>query len=301
MRANGSDRRGTRRAGAPATRVAAFVLALALGGCSSLPLQFNPFNPFDTNGRDGSNGPPPSYEALMRIGVAALQGGDYSNAVGIFRRAAELAPREAPPFSAAGDALLQMGAVDEAIVSYNSALGRDPHYAAALHGVAKAYLETGRPELALHPLSLALTDDPKDVRALLLIGVADDLTGNHGAAQDSYHHGLDLAPGDPGLSVDLAMSLTLTGDYPAAVQVLLPVVAAPTASPQDRQTLALIYGLAGNKKEASRLGRMDLDEAAVENNLAYYDSLRDLTPTARERAIELLNGVAPVAENIPPM
>jgi hypothetical protein len=49
--------------------------------------------------------------------------------------------------------------------------------------------------------------------------------------------------------------------------------------------LALIYGLKGNIAEAARLGRIDLDAAAVENNLAYYQSLRELSSEARNRAI----------------
>jgi hypothetical protein len=60
---------------------------------------------------------------------------------------------------------------------------------------------------------------------------------------------------------------------------------ASTASPQERQTLALIYGLKGNIPEADRLNRIDLDEAAVGHNLAFYQSLRELSPDARSRAI----------------
>ena len=60
---------------------------------------------------------------------------------------------------------------------------------------------------------------------------------------------------------------------------------APGASAQERQTLALIYGLQGSVAEAARLGRIDLDEASVEHNLAYYQTLRELPPEARDRAI----------------
>jgi hypothetical protein len=59
----------------------------------------------------------------------------------------------------------------------------------------------------------------------------------------------------------------------------------PAGSAQERQTLALIYGLNGNTAEAARLGRIDLDDAAVEHNLAYYQSLRELSPEARSQAI----------------
>jgi len=77
----------------------------------------------------------------------------------------------------------------------------------------------------------------------------------------------------------------MNGDYPNAIAVLQPLAVAPTASPHERQTLALIYGLKGNVPEATRLCRIDLDDASVEHNLAYYQTLRELSPEARSQAI----------------
>ena len=67
--------------------------------------------------------------------------------------------------------------------------------------------------------------------------------------------------------------------------MLQPLALASTASAQERQTLALIYGLKGSVAEAARIGRIDLDETVVEHNLAYYQTLRELSPEARNRAI----------------
>jgi Flp pilus assembly protein TadD len=120
---------------------------------------------------------------------------------------------------------------------------------------------------------------------LVLMGVITDIEGRHAQAQTYYREGLQVAPNDPGLTVDLALSLALGGDYTAAVGVLRPLATAPGGTPQERQTLALIYGLQGSLAEATRLGRIDLDEAAVDHNLAYYRTLRELAPEARDRAI----------------
>jgi hypothetical protein len=49
--------------------------------------------------------------------------------------------------------------------------------------------------------------------------------------------------------------------------------------------LALIHGLKGNVPEAARLCRIDLDDTSVEGNLAYYQTLRELSPEARNQAI----------------
>ena len=265
---------------APAFLFASFG-ALALAGCAASPVHLDALN---VDGRDGG-GPTPTYPMLMRIGDAARAGGDLPNAVGVYRRAAEMAPTDPAPLIAAGDVLLQMGEVNEAIVSYHAALVRPGDTHGAQVGLARAFLKTGKPELALAPISTALEESPGDPKLLLLLGVTRDLAGQHGEAQAYYRDGLTRAPGDSALTVNLALSLTLSGDYPNAVAVLQPLAIAPTASPQERQTLALIYGLKGNVAEATRLCRIDLDAAAVEHNLAYYQTLRELSPEARNRAI----------------
>ncbi len=270
--------------------LAAFAGAvLTVGGCQPVPVHFDPLS---VNGRDGG-GVTPSYAALMRIGEAARAGGDYSNALSVFRRAAEVAPQNPEPFVASGDTLLALGEVNQAIVAYNSALARDGEDRPALQGLARAYLETGRPELALAPLGRAAALHPNDPKLLVLLGVVEDVEGRHQQAQSYYNQGLKQAPNDPALTVDLALSLALSGNCPAAIAMLQPLALAPSGTAQERQTLALIYGLGGSLAEAARLGRLDLDEAAVEHNLAYYQTLRAMTPEARDRAVRSAGLIAP--------
>ena len=265
--------------------------ALALAGCAASPVHFDPQA---VDGRDGG-GPTPTYPMLMRIGAAARSGGDLPNAVGVYRRAAEMAPQDPAPLIAAGDVLLQMDVINEAIVSYNAALMRPGETRGAQIGLAKAFLKSGKPELALAPLSKVMEQTPEDPKLLLLLGVTKDLADQHREAQTYYRDGLARAPGDPALTVNLALSLTLSGDYANAVTVLQPLAAGPAASAHDRQTLALIYGLKGNAAEAVRLSRIDLDDAAVKHNLAYYQTLRELSPEARSRAILSARGGTPPA------
>jgi tetratricopeptide (TPR) repeat protein len=218
------------------------VTLLAAAGCQPVPFHLDPLS---VNGRDGG-GSPPSYEALMRIATAARSGGDYANAVAINRRAAEIQPGAAAPFVGLSDTLIATGAVNEAILAYNSALARDGGNLPAKLGLARAYLQTGRPELAQVPLSRALADNPNDPKLLVLLGLTQDVEGGMNRRKRIIG-GLQGAPGDPALTVDLALSLALA--------------------------------------EAARLGRIDLDEAAVEHNLAYYQTLRALSPDARDHAI----------------
>jgi Flp pilus assembly protein TadD len=254
---------------------------LGLASCGADPVHVDLLS---ANGRDGG-GAVPSYDSLMRIGAAARGGGDLSNALGVYRRASEMDLLNPAPLAAAGDVLLEMGSVNEAIVSYNNALFRNQQYQPALVGLARAFLRTGKPALALDPLGKAYALTPDDPKVLLLFGVAKDFAAEHSEAQAWYRRGLAAAPGDPALTANLALSLALTGDYASAVATLQPVAMAPGGTPQERQTLALIYGLRGNTAEAARLGRIDLDDASVEHNLAYYATLRELSPEARSRAI----------------
>jgi len=256
------------------------VLCLALASCTNSTTYIDPLA-VDTRDAAGKI----NYPTIMRIGMAAKAGGDYSNALSMFRRAAEVASTEAAPLVAAGDTLRATGNDNEAIVTYRAALDRNPHYPLALEGLAKAYLGTGRPELAEAPLETAYQDAPQNPRTLLLMGVTADFTGNHPQAQADYAEGLKYQAGDPALSLDLALSQALSEQYDTAIQTLGPLANSPGSTARERQTLALIYGLKGDHVSAERYARLDLDEAAVEHNMAYYDTLRRLSPEARSKAV----------------
>jgi Flp pilus assembly protein TadD len=264
-------------------------LGILLTGCEDLAVVQNPLqlNPLDINSRDGG-GKPLDYPTLMRIGAAAHAGGDLATAVGVYRRAGEMDFRSVAPFVALGNTLVEMGQINEAIVAYNSGLARNARDPEALRGLARAYLLSGKPQLAGDPLSTAYKDTPDDPKLLQLIGVADDFTGQHAEAQARYRRGLELLPRDPGLSVNLALSLAVTGNYAEALGVLAPIAMGPTGSRRERQTLALIYGLQGDRAQAERMAKVDLDPQSVQRNIAFYDTLRRLSPEARAKAIQSL-------------
>jgi Flp pilus assembly protein TadD len=272
--------------------VAALSLALSLlglAGCENAPsLQLDPLA---TNGRDGS-GPPIKYPAVMHIADASRAAGDYSNAINLYRHAATMETGKPEPLAALGDTLLDMGKPDEAIINYNAALKIDPNSPEALRGLAKAYLKTGRPDLAANPLAFAYQRTPDDPKLLLLIGVADDFIGQHENAQNRYQQGLRFAPADRSLILNMALSLALSEKFDRAIAMLRPLAYALGATPQERQTLALIYGLKGDQKTARELSRIDLDAASVDHNVAYYDTLRRLSPDARSRAILSVSAAA---------
>jgi len=265
--------------------IAALSLLLGLTGLAGCEdVQSLHLDPLATSGRDG-NAPAVTFEATMHIAAASRAAGDYGNAINLYRHAAEMQSSNPEPLIAMGDTLVEMGKVDEAITNYNAALSLDPRAPAALRGLAKAYLRTGRPDLAGNPLAVAYQYTPGDPKLLLLIGVADDFIGQHADAQARYQQALRYAPGDRSLTLDLALSLALSEKFDQAIALLRPMAYAPGATPQERQTLALIYGLKGDEGAARELARHDLDPASVDHNLAFYETLRHLPPDARSRAI----------------
>ena len=202
-----------------------------------------------------------------------------------------------------GDTLFDMGQYNEASTSYEGALRLDPKSPPALVGQAKALLQSDRPQLALGPLRREIADHPDDIKALTVLGVAQDLTDDHAAAQQTYRDALARDPDNIALASDLALSLAIVGQTDQALALLKPLAAGRDATPRLRQNLALVYGLAGDREAAARLARLDLDEDAVAHNLSYYETLRSLPPAARTRAIlaapPVARAVTPGAGSIP--
>jgi Flp pilus assembly protein TadD len=255
---------------------------IGLAGCQQK--QSLHLDPLAADQRTGS-APDLSYPAVMHIAAASRSAGDFANAVSLYRHAGTMEPSNTEPLVALGGTLLEMGRPDEAITAYNAALKLNARDQNALCGLAQSFLKTGRPDLAANPLAMAYKDNPNDPKLLLMIGVADDFIGQHANAQVRYQQGLRLAPADRSLTLDLALSLALTEKFDAAIYLLRPMALSSSATAQERQTLALIYGLKGDQRSAMQFARMDLDAAAASHNLVFYESLRRLPPDARSRAI----------------
>ena len=136
---------------------------------------------------------------------------------------------------------------------------------------------SGKPQLAGEPLSVAFKETPDDPKLLQLIGVADDFTGQHDEAQARYRRGLELLPRDPGLSVNLA--LVAGGDRQLRGGDRGSRAArdgAERGTPRERQTLALIYGLQGDRGQAERMAQARPRPAI---GAAQHRLLRHVAPT----------------------
>lgn len=245
-------------------------LALALSGCG---------------GNATKTGNTQSYDTIMHIADATRGAGDANGSIALYRKAGEVAPNRPEPQLALGRIFLDFGRPGDAVEAYRLAVKLSDNSVEALRGLANAYLAARRPELAAEPLAEASEKNPHDANLLQALGVAADLSGDHRKAQDNYRRAIAAEPMSDGAANDLALSLALSGDYSQAIAILGPLANGLRSTPRERQTLSLIYGLSGDRDQAARYARMDLSEAAVGQNLAYFDSLRGLDATARDRAL----------------
>jgi len=222
--------------------------------------------------------------SLVRMADRTRQAGDTGTAIGLYRRAHEVAPNDLAPLIGLGATLMEAGAAQEALDAYALALKLQPENPAALRGQANAYLALNLPRHALESLAV-LAADRVDSRTEAARGLANDMIGDHAAAQACYRRGLEIEPNGLALRNNLGLSFALAGDHPAAIATLRGVIETPGAGPRHRQNLALAYGLAGDAAGAAAVARLDLDEPAVQQNLAYYALLRSQTPEERRNAV----------------
>jgi Flp pilus assembly protein TadD len=221
---------------------------------------------------------------LLRVARSTRDHGDYASAVTVYKRVHELSPMRADILVELGQVLSALGAHNEAAEVYRDALKLDAKNVDGLRGLGNSLLAMNQPELALEQFvaGLALQNDPRLFNGM---GVVHDMNGSYESAQESYRRGLDLAPSDANLRNNLALSLAISGKYDEAIQILSRLANETRSIPRHRQNLALVYGLSGKFAEAASVARLDFDEPTVQNNLAYYETLRAMSQQQRAAAV----------------
>lgn len=256
----------------PRTAVSALALAIGLSACAG-----------------GSATPPAAANKdkaamLLKIADETDAGGDPATAASLYRQLHELSPKDPVPLARLAAIFMSMQDYRAAAEAYRAALTLDGNNPDLHRGLGAALLVAGDAEAAMVEVRTALEKRADDSRLYNLLGVAQDMVGRHDLAQQSYRHGSDMAPANAGLRNNYAMSLALSGDFGEAV-AKLGELAGPDAAPRYRLNLALAYGLAGDDAKAAATARQVLDEASVQNNLAYYALLRGMDEKSRTAAI----------------
>ena len=245
---------------------AAMFGATLLAGCAHDPVAASV-----PSAREGQS----DSAAMMRLAQASMDSHSYAAAAGFYRRAHDMDRYAFAPLLGLGEALAKAGALEDAAGALRDAIAMDPGNADAHRLLGEVLIAQARPDLAAAQMQASLAVKP-NARAYNGLGVAQDLMGAYEAAEKSYRAGLALEPANASLRTNLALSLAVGGHYDEAIGSLAPVALGPLATMRQRQNLALIYGLAGQREKAEQLAGQDLDPVAVRHNLAFYERLRAL-------------------------
>ena len=245
--------------------LAALVLALALAACQDLAPSA-PEAPAAAD--DGVIAP-----TLTKAALAAEAAFDYRAAASHWRTLHERDPGNREVTLAYGRNLRYSGQTAAAIdllAAEMARAGRDPRLVGEL---GKAHLAADHQAVAARFLAEAADGLPKDWSLRSALGVAYDFQGLSDKAEQAHRAALALAPDNPIVLNNLALSLAQAGKLADAVAVLRQAVDSPDAEAQQRQNLALLLALQGDAAGAERLARQDLPMDALRTNLAYYKAL----------------------------
>jgi Flp pilus assembly protein TadD len=184
-------------------------------------------------------------------------------------------------------ALRALGKYDEAAAAADQLLVIQPNNLEALLESARARVAANQGFYAIDDAERAEAMAPRDWRPVALLAIALEQSDRDADALAAHQKALSLAPDNPATLTNLGMYYATHGDPGSAEPLLRRAAAAPGATAQERQNLALVLGLEGKLDEALLLERRDLPPDVVRSNLAY---LRAAADPRQPRTWESLRG-----------
>ncbi|WP_323011637.1 tetratricopeptide repeat protein [Castellaniella sp.] len=210
----------------------------------------------------------------LRIAASALQSGDVPVALSLYSELSKTHPKNVDVWVGLGDAHFLSADYAAARASYNRALQLSPGLLEARLALARVDIRVRNLDQAILQYQAMLVDSPDDPLVLSGLGVAYDLSGQRGLAQETYRKGLGKHSGNEILRTNLGLSLALDGKPREAVNVLLGYDGVNHGLPQRRDNLALAYGLLGREDTAENILLSYQSRGQVQDNLAFYRYLR---------------------------
>jgi Flp pilus assembly protein TadD len=203
-------------------------------------------------------------DARLRIAQAAEAGGDSDLAAAMYGAAATTGGSNPALQLKVATGLARNGKIALAEEALRKGLRANPGQPDLLRALGLVHVAGGKPDQAIAELDQVLSVRPRDVPAMVDKAVALDMTHHHVEAQLLYRQALAVAPDDPDVHNDLALSLMLEGRLAEATAELVPLKDAETTSGRLRNNLGVIYAAAGNPDEAQRLLGDDISPEALQ-------------------------------------
>ncbi len=218
----------------------------------------------------------PPYEDHPNLKAAEMARirGDVPQSIRDYRDIIKECPGCKKAYLGLGMALIDANAVVEAKLAFEKAIALFPKSSEAYVGLGLVYLLIDQPENAINSFDRALKSNPRNAAAFNGYGMALDMIDEHETAQANYRAAMELDPTNISYESNLALSMALCGNEQEAIHTLERLVRSPNATPRVRQNLALAYGLAGDIKSAKKIGRVDLSDEMVMNNITYFEAIQ---------------------------
>jgi Flp pilus assembly protein TadD len=250
--------------------IPSIVLAAVTSGCSTSSVEHHSHDAWPVM-RDAAS----TSMSDLRIAEAALNAGNLDVARMLFSRVLKRDPDSVTALTGLGNTFYAAGDDTRAAVYFERANKMDAQAVSPHIGMGRVAIRQRRFDDAIAIYHTLLSRASSDPLAWAGFGVALDLKGDHAGAQAVFRNALASYPGDPMLSLDLGLSLVLSGHVREGANVLLDVTRFPGAPPQARQNLALAYGLLGNEAAAAEILAKDLPKASITDNLRFYELRRN--------------------------
>lgn len=240
----------------------------------------------------------------LNVAEAALQGGAGQIALQVSDGVLRDSPNNVRAMEIKGDALTLLGDYDQAEGIFQALLAKDPNSVRAGIGLGRVRLAKD-PAAAEVLFQKVLQHDPKNVTALNNLGIARDLQGRHAQAQPAYREALAINPDLESAQVNLALSMAISGQGPAAIKLLQARATQPGAPTRVKHDYAVVLAMAGNRAGAERVLSDDMppDEARQLLDSATGTRTRAIAsndaPSAGQRDDEVPPDVVQVPEGAP--
>lgn len=210
-------------------RALAIILAMGVAGCSSRLGQF-------TNS--------------LRDVRGEAQGVPTAQPIEQLARAYDARPGEKRASLAYAERLRATGQHAQAVAVLEKASIQNVGDREVAAAYGKALADIGRFDEAMKVLSQAHTADRPDWRVLSTQGAIADQQGNHDRAREFYHQALQIAPEEPAILTNLALSHVLTRDLTKAEELLQRAASRPNAAARTHANLELVRSLRQQAKAA---------------------------------------------------
>ncbi len=236
----------------PWTACAALAVALALTGCKTTQQDTRGAN--INTGSISTAGDPPSLRETLALEKAWKQRpGD---------------PRTGLPLARA---LKGLGQVDQELAVLRQVVEANPRRQDIRYHFGIELLKANRAVQAEEQFRRLLREGRRDWQTFNALGSTLAEQNRHAEARRYFRLALKLAPDNPRVINNLAMSHMLDGDPRTAERLLRQILPGTHGSIKTkvRQNLALALGLQGRFDEARYMASHDLPPAQVEANMAY--------------------------------